>query len=70
MRLRKVSRTCFGRWGEGAGLLELHVHFRWKVQMRKNGKVICEEASWDLLKSCLSFGEGLEDSNEEKMKRQ
>ena len=27
-------------------------------------KITCEEASWNLLKSCLSFVDHLEDSNE------
>ena len=36
----------------------------------RNGKIICEEDSWNLLKSCLSFGGCLEGANKEKMGRQ
>ena len=32
--------------------------------------ITCEEASLNLLKSCLSFGGGLEGSNEKKIGRQ
>ena len=32
----------------------------------RNRKIISEEDSWNLLKSCLSFGGCLESSNEEK----
>ena len=36
----------------------------------RNGKIICEEDSSNLLKSCLSFGGCLEGANKEKMGRQ
>ena len=33
-------------------------------------RITCEETARNLLKSCLSFGESLEGSNQEKMGRQ
>ena len=36
----------------------------------RNRKILSKEHSQNILKSCLSFGEHLESSNEEKMGRQ
>ena len=52
-----IGRLQF--WGK-SGTISKKGNFLW------NRKITCKEASWNLLKSCLSFGGGLEDSNEEK----
>ena len=49
---------------EGNGAISKRGNFLW------NGKITCEEASRDLLISCLSFRGGFEGSNEEKLGRQ
>ena len=45
--------------GEKDGAIAKRGNFFW------NRKITCEEASRNLLKSCLSFGGGLQGSNEE-----